>query len=118
MLRYILTLVILCSGIAALSAQNNNSAAAQLKYLQMQETKLQAQLKNEMAQRNITQDEASISALDEANDRQDSICYELRSQLTDVQLKIKEVKLQIGKEILLNKPVNSKDPAKATDTDK
>lgn len=115
MLRYIFTLVVLCTGVIALSAQNDNSAAAQLKYLQMHETQLQSQLKNEMAQRNITQDEASVSALDEANDRQDSICYELRSQLTDVQLKIKEVKLQIGKEMLKNRPVSSKETDKVNE---
>lgn len=114
MLRYIFTLIVLCTGIATISAQDN-SAATQLKYLHVQETQLQAQLKAEMAQRNITQDEASISTLDEVNDRQDSICYELRSQLLDVQLKIKEVKLQMGKEMLLNTPTNNKDSQKVAE---
>jgi hypothetical protein len=71
--------------------QNDSAAnAACIKALQTKRDSLSAIIKKEDAKRNTQLNGVSAEVLEEMNDRQDSVCLDLRSQLVDVQLEIWE----------------------------
>lgn len=97
---------------APLTSETLNEAFAgntgsQLKYLQLQAKNLRDRLEQETDKRGIRQDEASLETLEEINEEQDSICYELRSQLADIELQISEIRLQNGMDLLLKQDIPS-----------
>lgn len=97
---------------APLTSETLNEAFAgntgsQLKYLQLQAKSLRDRLEQETDKRGIRQDEASLETLEEINEEQDSICYELRSQLADIELQISEIRLQNGMDLLLKQDIPS-----------
>lgn len=63
-----------------------------LKVLTVRESALQKQIQEEDKKRNAIYNGASSETTEALNNRQDSICLDLRSQLIDVQLEIKEIK--------------------------
>lgn len=111
MKRYITTAVILAlcamSSIHAddkkklvLSTSNNAAAVdsvahlKSLKTLEAKEKNLQKRLDGEMQKRNATFSGASAEVLEEMNDRQDSLCLAIKSQIVDVQLQIRDIRQQ------------------------
>lgn len=97
---------------APLTSETLNEAFAgntgsQLKYLQLQAKSLRDRLEQETDKRGIRQDEASLETMEEINEEQDSICYELRSQLADIELQISEIRLQNGMDLLLKQDIPS-----------
>lgn len=73
-------------------AENDSIArAVKLKNLQTRRVKLQNEIKQQDAKRNRQIPGVSAERLEELNDRQDSICLALRSELTDVNLEIREM---------------------------
>ena len=111
MKRYITTAVILAlcamSSIHAddkkklvLSTSNNAAAVdsvahlKSLKTLEAKEKNLQKRLDEEMQKRNATFSGASAEVLEEMNDRQDSLCLAIKSQIVDVQLQIRDIRQQ------------------------
>jgi hypothetical protein len=71
--------------------QHDSAAnAACIKALQTKRDSLSAIIKKEDAKRNTQLNGVSAEVLEEMNDRQDSVCLDLRSQLVDVQLEIWE----------------------------
>ena len=89
-------------------AQNtgsNDSIATVLRLntLQNQKESLQREIKTQDAKRNKQIAGVSAETLEEINDRQDSICLELRSQLTDVILEIKELSPNVLSPQLINR---------------
>lgn len=65
-----------------------------LKLLETKEQNLKKKLNEEMQKRNATYSGVSAEALEEMNDRQDSICLYLKSQIVDVQLQIRDIRKQ------------------------
>ena len=65
-----------------------------LKLLETKEQNLKKKLNEEMQKRNATYSGVSAEALEEMNDRQDSICLDLKSQIVDVQLQIRDIRKQ------------------------
>lgn len=63
-----------------------------LKTLFNKETVLKNKIKEEDSKRNAVYNEVSPETQEMLNDRQDSICLDLRSQLVDVQMEILELK--------------------------
>lgn len=111
MKRYITTAVILA--LCAMSSihaddkkklvltTSNNAAAVDsvahlksLKTLEAKEQNLQKRLDEEMQKRNATFSGASAEVLEEMNDRQDSVCLAIKSQIVDVQLQIRDIRQQ------------------------
>lgn len=86
-------LLVFATGAQAQTSQHSDSimAAIQLRSLQQQRQQLQAQIKTEDAKRNSRVDGVSAQAQEAINDRQDSICLNLRSQLVDVELRLQEL---------------------------
>ena len=83
--------------------ENNDSISTTLKLqaLQGKRDSLQKKIKEEDSKRNQQIPGVSPERMEEMNDRQDSICLALRSELIDVLLEIKEN----------NPPLNSQDLA-------
>ena len=75
------------------SIENTDSITAnlKLKMLQGKRENIQKRIKAEDAKRNRQIAGVSPERLEEMNDRQDSICLALRSELIDVTLEIKEL---------------------------
>ena len=65
-----------------------------MKLLETKEQNLKKKLNEEMQKRNATYSGVSAEALEEMNDRQDSICLDLKSQIVDVQLQIRDIRKQ------------------------
>lgn len=74
------------------TAEQNDSVAnvARMKMLQTKRDSLSLLIKQEDAKRNRQLNGVSEEVLEQMNDRQDSLCLDLRSQLVDVQLEIWE----------------------------
>lgn len=77
-----------------------------IKELKQTELALKKSIETEDKKRNQTIEGVSEVSMNEMNERQDSICLDLRSQLVDIQLQIKEQELLI-------KPVPTLTPAQA-----
>lgn len=75
----------------------NDSIATNLKLngLRSKRDKLQKEIKIQDAKRNIQTNGVTPETLEEMNDRQDSVCLALRSELVDVILEIKENSVDI-----------------------
>lgn len=81
----------------SLSSQNskiNNDtvSAIRLKALTTKEAKLQKQIQEQDKKRNTTFNSVSLETIEKINNKQDSICLDLRSRLVSVQLEITELK--------------------------
>lgn len=74
------------------TVEQNDSVAnvARLKTLQTKRDSLSTLIKQEDAKRNRQLNGVSEEVQEQMNDRQDSLCLDLRSQLVDVQLEIWE----------------------------
>ena len=81
----------------------NDSIAANLKLngLRSKRDKLQKEIKIQEAKRNIQTNGVAPETLEEMNDRQDSVCLALRSELVDVILEIKENSVDIPSSVLI-----------------
>lgn len=118
-LKYAVIAVALISGHEALArdiqASNDSVAIAiKLKGLQTKREKLQNEIKVQDAKRSRQIIGVSPETLEEMNDRQDSICLALRSELVDVALEIKELTTEVASPVLvqqynnlMNKPQQS-----------
>lgn len=104
---YVLLLVMAAFTGSDLFAQNtpsrNDSIAATLRLhgLQARREKLQQEIKVQDAKRNKQVAGVAPETLEEMNDRQDSVCLALRSQLMEVILEIKEVSPEVASPALL-----------------
>lgn len=118
---YVLLLVMAAFTGSDLFAQNtpsrNDSIAATLRLhgLKARREKLQQEIKVQDAKRNKQVAGVAPETLEEMNDRQDSVCLALRSQLMEVILEIKEVSPEVASPALLqqynqliNKPKQEK----------
>lgn len=78
---------------SALSSQRLDSVAtaAQISSLEQQRTQLQTRIKQEDAKRGTKTDGVTPQTQEALNDRQDSLCLSLRSQLVDVELQLSEL---------------------------
>lgn len=65
--------------------------AIKVKELQMRKKAIEKQIKQEDAKRNQTLTGVSAESQELINDKQDSICLDLRSQLVSVELELKEL---------------------------
>lgn len=93
-----------CNDTLALSpATRNDSIATTLKLngLQTKRDKLQNEIKAADAKRNKQMTGVAPETLEAMNDRQDSICLALRSELVDVILEIKEISPDVTSPVLL-----------------
>lgn len=75
--------------------------AIRLKGLEIQRDKLQAEIKEQDAKRNKQLTDVSAATTEEMNNRQDSICLALRSQLVDINLQIKEISPKPSTEVFV-----------------
>lgn len=104
---YVLLLVMAAFTGSDLFAQNtpsrNDSIAATLRLhgLKARREKLQQEIKVQDAKRNKQVAGVAPETLEEMNDRQDSVCLALRSQLMEVILEIKEVSPEVASPALL-----------------
>lgn len=101
-----------------MSAQTNTSSndsiatAVRLNGLQSRKDKLEKEIKTEDSKRNSQIAGVSPETLEAMNNRQDSICLALRSELVDVILEIKELSPDVATPQLLqqyNNLINKKD---------
>lgn len=67
------------------------SDAMQIKILSIKKDKLQTKLLEEESLRNRIMPGVAPEAMEEANERQDSICLALRSEIVDIDLQIEEL---------------------------
>lgn len=67
------------------------ATAAQISSLEQQRTQLQTRIKQEDAKRGTKTDGVTPQTQEALNDRQDSLCLSLRSQLVDVELQLSEL---------------------------
>lgn len=86
----------------------NDSIATtlRLKGLRDKREKLQNEIKVQDANRNKQMAGVTPETLEEMNDRQDSICLALRSELVDVMLEIKELSPEVTSPALLQQYEN------------
>ena len=107
--KILLCAIIATAALAAndVSAQtapaHNDSIATSLKLngLQARRDKLQNEIKAEDAKRNRQMAGVAPETLEEMNDRQDSLCLALRSELVDVTLEIREISPEVASPALL-----------------
>lgn len=107
--KILLLAVILIAALAADDALAQNAPsrndsiakALKLKGLYAKRDKLQNEIKAQDAKRNRQIAGVAPATLEEMNDRQDSICLALRSELVDVILEIKENTPDVSSPILL-----------------
>lgn len=89
------TLCVLAVICASAYAQNENQGGAvqaiKVKELNARKVDLQKQIKIEDQKRNQTFNGVTAETQEMLNDKQDSICLELRSQLVSVELELKEL---------------------------
>ena len=78
---------------AQVQASQNDSTvnAIKIKNLKNRKAALQKQIATEDKNRNVVIEGVSPETLEKRNERQDSICLELRSELTAVELELKEL---------------------------
>lgn len=92
-------IIILISGICSIttSAQTHTVAndsvanALRLRNLQAEKQRIEKEIEVEDGKRNVQIAGVSVETLEKINNRQDSICLALRSELVDVVLEIKEL---------------------------
>ena len=92
--------ILFCSviGLANASAQTKaDTVKVQIKIKELKQTEatLKKRIETEDKKRNRNIEGVSETSMDEINQRQDSVCLDLRSQLVDVQHQIKELELSI-----------------------
>lgn len=92
--------ILFCSviGLANASAQTKTDTVKvqiKIKELKQTEATLKKRIGTEDKKRNRNIEGVSETSMDVINQRQDSVCLELRSQLVDVQLQVKELELSI-----------------------
>ena len=92
--------ILFCSviGLANASAQTKaDTVKVQIKIKELKQTEatLKKRIETEDKKRNRNIEGVSETSMDEMNLRQDSVCLDLRSQLVDVQLQVKELELSI-----------------------
>ena len=92
--------ILICSviGLANASAQTKaDTVKVQIKIKELKQTEatLKKHIETEDKKRNRNIEGVSEISMNEMNQRQDSICLDLRSQLVDVQLQVKELELSI-----------------------
>lgn len=99
MKRYIiiLTTLMLTAAASSYAARQDEkqeaqiSDAMQIKLLSIKKDKLKSKLLEEEALRNRIAEGVAPEAMEEANERQDSICLALRSEIVDIDLQIEEL---------------------------
>lgn len=93
--RHISILIIAAAVSLTAAAQSTAQPADSLSVQQKRLTERRAELRKLIteadAQRNKTREGVAAATNEALNDRQDSICLDLRSQLTDVELQLKEI---------------------------
>ena len=93
--RHISTLIIAAAVALTAAAQSATQPADSMSVQQKRLTERRAELRKLIteadAQRNKTREGVAAVTNEALNDRQDSICLDLRSQLTDVELQLKEL---------------------------
>lgn len=84
--------------LSARTKENSDSVAAAMRQdtLRSKKELLQNEIKKEDAKRNRQLPGVSAATMEAINDRQDSLCLALRSQLTDVTLELKEMAADIA----------------------
>lgn len=88
-------------------ARNDSTArAVRLKTLHEKRNRLQKEIKAEDAKRNRQMSGVAPETLEKMNDRQDSICLALRSELTDVVLEIRELTPALSSQALMQQYQN------------
>lgn len=98
----------------SLETNDTISTNLKLKVLQGKRESFQKRIKTEDAKRNRQIAGVSPERLEEMNDRQDSICLALRSELTDVTLEIKELTPTVTSQAIatpLSQIINGQAPA-------
>lgn len=102
------TLLILIGSIIGLniaSAQTKtDTLKVQLKIKELKQTEisLKKRIETEDKKRNQNIDGVSEISMNEINERQDSVCLDLRSQLVDIQLQVKELESSIKPATILS----------------
>ena len=99
--------ILFCSviGLANVSAQTKADTVKvqiKIKELKQAEATLKKRIETEDKKRNRNIEGVSETSMDEMNLRQDSVCLDLRSQLVDVQLQVKELELSIKPDATLS----------------
>lgn len=97
--KYVLMVLFFCGGIGVINAvpqrieQKDDSTmiALRIKNLNARKVSLQKQIETEDKKRNRVIAGVVPESLERINDRQDSLCLALRSQLTEVQLELNEL---------------------------
>lgn len=93
----ILTALMLTVAASSFAARQNDrqetqiSDAMQIKLLSIKKDKLKSKLQEEEALRNRIAEGVAPEAMEETNERQDSICLALRSEIVDIDLQIEEL---------------------------
>lgn len=92
--------ILFCSiiGLSNASAQTKADTVkvqVKIKELKQTEVTLKKRIEIEDKKRNQNIEGVSEISMNDINERQDSICLDLRSQLVDVQLQVKELELSI-----------------------
>ena len=80
-----------CNAKSQTSQNDSTVNAIKIKNLNNRKATLQKQIAVEDKKRNTVIEGVSPETLEKRNERQDSICLELRSELTDVELELKEL---------------------------
>ena len=99
--------ILFCSviGLANVSAQTKADTVKvqiKIKELKQAEATLKKRIETEDNKRNRNIEGVSETSMDEMNLRQDSVCLDLRSQLVDVRLQVKELELSIKPDATLS----------------
>lgn len=97
--RYVLMVLFFCGGVGLINAapqrieQKDDSTmiALKIKNLNARKVSLKKQIETEDKKRNRVIAGVDPESLERINDRQDSLCLALRSQLTEVQLELDEL---------------------------
>lgn len=93
--------------LAKTTAENDSiKTAVRLKTLQNKKESLQKEIKSQDAKRNKQISGVSPETMEEMNNRQDSVCLALRSELTEVMLEIKELSPNVASPQLINQMNN------------
>ncbi len=94
----------MAQGISAQTTANNDSVATaiRLNTLQNKRKSLQKEIKIHDSERNKQISGVSAETLEEINNKQDSLCLALRSELVDVILEIKELSPGVASPRLIN----------------
>ncbi len=93
--------------LAQTTAENDSiKTALRLKTLQNKKESLQKEIKLQDSKRNKQISGVSAETMEEMNNKQDSVCLALRSELTEVLLEIKELSPSVTSPQLINQMNN------------